>query len=112
MFTKYGNFLGVKNIHSCPHFYCLKDWFVNIMNSNEIIQITATDRKEAMEAFNRVPVTPIEEILSEYNLKLNSYCSEFGVKKHHCLTVLADELMFDYKTCSDISDKYSFIQRH
>lgn len=83
-----------------------------IMNTAETIHITDEDRKAALAFLNRVDLSSVEETLDQYMSELDSYCLKYDVKNHYDLMTLADELKFEPKICSEILDKYSFIQRH
>ena len=83
-----------------------------IMNTAETIHITDADRKAAMAFLESVPSISVDEALSQYKAVLDSYCSEFKANTYHELMMRADESEFAPKVCSEILDKYSFIQRH
>jgi LPS O-antigen subunit length determinant protein (WzzB/FepE family) len=82
-----------------------------IMN-NQKIEITEEGRKAALAKFMATPVSNMDDVLDDYINTLNQYCEHFNAKSHDELMARADELEFEAKICSDILDKFSFIQRN
>lgn len=80
--------------------------------NTEKIEITADAKKAALAKFMSTPVIDMDVALKEYNAALDEYCSRFNAKDHNELMTRADELEFESFICSDILDKYSFIQRN
>lgn len=83
-----------------------------IMNTAETIHITEEDKIAALEMLENIPVINIDDALAEYKSTLDGYCLQFNSKSHDDLMTRADELEFDFNICSEILEKYSFIQRH
>lgn len=83
-----------------------------IMNTLETICISETEKKAAMAMLEGIPIIDIDDALVEYRATLDEYCKMFNSDSHHDLMVKADELEFEPTTCTEILEKYSFIQRH
>ncbi len=83
-----------------------------IMNTAETIHITEQDKRAALEMLESIPVTNIDDALTDYKSTLDKYCIQFNSNSYDDLMTRADELEFDFNVCSEILEKYSFIQRH
>jgi len=82
------------------------------MMNNQKIEITDEDKRAALAKFMATPVSSMDVVLADYINSLNQYCERFNAKSHNELMSRADELEFESKICSDILDKFSFIQRN
>ncbi|MFP5384444.1 MAG: hypothetical protein ACLGHN_00090 [Bacteriovoracia bacterium] len=75
-------------------------------------EISEERKKAALAKFMSIPVTSADDVILNYTNSLNEYCERFNAKSHDELMSRADELEFEPQVCSDILDKYSFIQRN
>lgn len=82
-----------------------------LMNIQKI-EITEEGRKAALAKLMAAPVISLDDALKEYTATLDAYCINFKATNYHELMSRADELEFEPRICSEILDKYSFIERN
>ncbi|MFP5491768.1 MAG: hypothetical protein ACLGG0_09710 [Bacteriovoracia bacterium] len=80
--------------------------------STEKIEVSAAAREAALTKFENTPVISMDDALKAYKAQLDDYCIRFNAKDHSELMTRADELEFEHNICSEILDKYSFINRN